>query len=260
MRAQYAAGAVSRLELEDAEQALQSQRAAHARLLQSRVETRLAIGLLRDGRTWPDADEPQALPTSLPAVEPGLPAQLLARRSDLRAAEMRLRGMLASHDANRLSFYPSISLTGSHGGSSESLARVLSDPTSALAAALTLPFLQANEMLLSTQISAAQYEEARLVFRQTLWRALSEVENALSARTQLAAQGVELEASLAAAATAERLYEARYRAGAASLRDWLDAPPAGGARARTEPLRPAGGPGVALLVLGGAPGSSRHAP
>jgi outer membrane protein TolC len=137
---------------------------------------------------------------------------------------------------------------------------VLSDPTSALAAALTLPFLQANEMLLSTQISAAQYEEARLVFRQTLWRALSEVENALSARTQLAAQGVELEASLAAAATAERLYEARYRAGAASLRDWLDAPPAGGARARTEPLRPAGGPGVALLVLGGAPGSSRHAP
>jgi outer membrane protein TolC len=192
-------------------------------LLQSRVETRLALGLLRDGRTWPSADEPQALPVSLPAIEAGLPAQQLARRPDLRAAEMRLRGMLASHDANRLSFYPSISLTGSYGGSSTSLSRVLADPAGALAAALALPFLQANQMRLSTQISEAQYEEARLDFRQTLWRALNEVESALSARTQLAAQAVELEASLEAASTAERLYEARYRAGAATLRAWLDA-------------------------------------
>jgi outer membrane protein TolC len=223
VRAQYNAGAVSRLEMEDAEQAVQSQRAAHTRLIQSRAESRLAMGLLRDGRPWPEADEPQSLPSGAPAVEAGAPAALLARRPDLRAGEMRLRSMLASNDASRLSFYPSMSLTGSYGGSSESLTRVLADPVSTLAAALSLPFLQVNQMRLSNRISEAQYEEARLSFRQTLRRALAEVESTLSARTQLAAQGAELEASLDAAVTAERLYEARYRAGAATLRVWLDA-------------------------------------
>lgn len=223
VRAQYNAGAVSRLEMEDAEQAVQSQRAARTRLIQSRVEARLAIGLLRDGRPWPEADEPQSLPRRTPAIEAGAPAALLARRPDQRAGELRLRSMLASNDASRLSFYPSISLTGSNGGSSESLARVLADPVSALAVALSLPFIQVNQMRLSNRISEAQYEQARLSFRQTLRRALAEVESALSARTQLAAQGEELEASLTAAVTAERLYEARYRAGGATLRAWLDA-------------------------------------
>jgi outer membrane protein TolC len=60
-------------------------------------------------------------------------------------------------------------------------------------------------------------------FRQTLYSALGDVENALSSRQQLAEQGLRLEETLQAARNAERLYEVRYRAGAATLKLWLDA-------------------------------------
>jgi outer membrane protein TolC len=75
----------------------------------------------------------------------------------------------------------------------------------------------------SARVSDAEYEQAALNFRQTLQEALLEVENALSARTTLATRGDQLEAALRAAQTGERLYEARYRAGATTLRTWLDA-------------------------------------
>ena len=60
-------------------------------------------------------------------------------------------------------------------------------------------------------------------FRQTLYTALGDVDNALSSRQQLAQQGLRLDETLQAARTAERLYEIRYRAGAATLSLWLDA-------------------------------------
>lgn len=223
VQSQYRAGAVSSLELAEAEQSVQAQRAALTQLTQTRVETRNAIALLRDGRPLPVAEEPLAVPAYLPPVEPGIPAELLSRRPDLRAAERRLRATLASGDATRLSYYPAIGLTGSAGSSSRELGNMLADPVGTLAASLSFPFLQANEMRLATDISEADFEQAVLDFRQTLRSALVDVENALSARTQFAIQGQQLEATLEAARTAERLYEARYRAGGASLREWLDA-------------------------------------
>ena len=60
-------------------------------------------------------------------------------------------------------------------------------------------------------------------FRQTLYQALTDVENALSARTQYAAEAVDLDASLTNARTVERLDEVRYRAGSIPLKTWLDA-------------------------------------
>lgn len=220
---QYRAGAVSSLEVSEAEQSLRSQRSELIRLQQSRIETRHAIALLRDGEVWPEADEPQALPVALPAVDEAIPATVLGRRPDLRAAESRLRSTLASGDVTRLSYYPGLALTASGGATSTALSDLLKNPVGTLTAMLTLPFLQANDMVLNRRITEAQYEAAALDFRQTLQTALYEVEDALSARTQLAAQSDELEAALRAAQTAERLYEARYRAGAATLRDWLDA-------------------------------------
>lgn len=71
-------------------------------------------------------------------------------------------------------------------------------------------------MKLNAELSKVRYQEAAVNFRQSLYQALSEVENALSARTQYAQQ-------LAAARDVERLYELRYRAGAATLKLWLDA-------------------------------------
>jgi outer membrane protein TolC len=78
-------------------------------------------------------------------------------------------------------------------------------------------------MQLNRQISEADYEKAVVTFRQTLYRALSEVENALSARIQFEAEEEFLKKSLYAATEVEKITEIRYRAGAIPLRLLLDA-------------------------------------
>ena len=227
VQTQYRAGAASGLEVAEAQQALASQQASQSALRQQAVEARTALALLLDsapGASGKPPVNPASLPTAaLPTLEAGLPASLLARRPDLRAAELRLRESFTRIDATRASYYPALSLTGSLGTSSTQLGNLLQNPVAALGLGVSLPFLQRSNMQLSIQVSETQYEEAVVNFRQTLYTALGDVDNALSSRQQLAQQAVLLEESLQAARTAERLYEARYRAGAAALKAWLDA-------------------------------------
>jgi NodT family efflux transporter outer membrane factor (OMF) lipoprotein len=220
---QAKAGSASSLEVAESAQSLQSQQANLRGLLQQRVEARSALDLLLNGETASEADELQLLPRGdPPPVDAGLPASLLGRRPDLRAAEMRLREKLADVDQTRLSFYPKFTLTGSVGATSTSLSQLLQNPVGALGGDLALPFLQYDQLQLNTGVSKANYEVAAIQFRQTLYQALTDVENALSARTQYAAETVDLEASLQNAQTVERLDEIRYRAGAIPLKTWLD--------------------------------------
>ena len=223
-RVRHDAGAVSGLDVIEAEQTLASLQATQSAIEQSRVETRNALAILLDSPPGIDLPDPQQLfAAPLPAVAAGLPAELLGRRPDLLAAELRLRGTLAAGDATRASYYPAITLTGTLGSSSTALASLLNNPVSVLGAGFTLPFLQWNEMQLSIKVAHADYEIAVTDFRQTLYAAMADVENALSARTQTARQSALLTRSLELARDAERRYEVRYRAGAVALKSWLDA-------------------------------------
>jgi NodT family efflux transporter outer membrane factor (OMF) lipoprotein len=220
----YRAGAVSALDLVQARQTLASQRAALEVLVLQRTQARNALAILFDQAPQNPVPEPQLLPDgTLPEVAAGLPASLIGHRPDLQAAELRLRESLADVDTTRTSFYPTFTLTGSLGGSSTGLLKVLQDPVAALGAGLTLPFVQWNTMSLNVKISETRYEEAVVNFRQALYTGLSEVENALSARTQYAAESTRLEEALALARSAEALLEIRYRAGSSSIQFWLDA-------------------------------------
>ena len=224
VRGQYRSGAVSGLEIAEAESTLASQRASLADLQKQRSETLNALSILSNTPPSQDVAIPARLPVAAPPdVHAGLPAELLGRRPDLRAAELRLRSTLANGDATRANYYPRLSLTGSLGRASSALANVLQNPIGTLGAGLILPFLQWNQMRLDGAIARNQYEEAVVNFRQSLYKAMAEVENALTARNSLTAQGAELQASLASAQRAEQIYEARYRAGAVALRPWLDA-------------------------------------
>ena len=221
---QYRAGQVSQLEVRQAAQNLESQKAAQAQLEQQRVEARNALTVLLDGQPWPVEREAQNLAGfELPGVAPGLPAQLLARRPDLRAAELRLRQSLKQIKVTATSYYPTFSLSGSVGGSSTDLADVLANPVASLGAGLSLPFLRLRQMQLNIESSDLAYQIAANQFRDTLYSALAEVDNALSAREKLAVQLAASQASYDHAVEIERLYEVRYRAGATDLRNWLDA-------------------------------------
>ncbi|KVN32190.1 RND transporter [Burkholderia stagnalis] len=223
VQSRHAAGAVSGLDVAQAEQNLSAQRAAQTQLIQQRTESRHALAILFDRPPQQLAAEPQALPGGpLPEVAAGLPANLLGRRPDLRAAEFRLRESLANVDATRTSFYPAFTLTGNVGTSSTSLERVLTNPVGTLGLGLALPFIQWNTMQLQIKVSKTQYEEAVVTFRQRLYGALAEVENALAARVQLEREAELRALSLAQAQRAETLAGTQFRAGATGVQPWLD--------------------------------------
>ena len=225
VRTQYRAGAVSGLDLTSAEQAVQSQKATLSQIEQQRVEARTALAVLLHMPVQQlSIQEPTRLPRiGLPSIAAGLPADLLARRPDLQAAELRLRKSLATKDATKASYYPSISLTGNLGSSSTSLSNLLQNPALTLGASLSLPFLQYNDMKKDFAISDLDYEKSILQYRQTLYQAFADVENALSARTELNQQVALQERNVQLAEKTERLTEVRYRNGAIALKNLLDA-------------------------------------
>lgn len=224
VKVQYQAGAVSGLDLTQAEQSVQSQKASLSQIQQSLVETRTAIAVLLHMPVQQlNIDEPQRLPRlALPSIAVGLPANILSRRPDLKAAELRLRESLATKDATTASYYPSISLTGNLGSSSTSLTQLLKNPALTLGASLSLPFLQYNDMKRNLAISQLDYEKAIVQYRQTLYKAFADVENALSARTELSQQVQLQQRSLELAEKVERLTQVRYRYGAVALKTLLD--------------------------------------
>lgn len=223
VQVRFDAGVASRLDLVQAEQALVAQRIEQAQLEQARVEARHAMAILFDESPQYRIAELARMPnTTLPEIGEGLPAELVSRRPDMRAAELRLRETLANVDQSRASFYPSLMLTGSLGSVSTTLASLLSNPVATLGAGLTLPFVQWNTKKLTIQVSETRYEEAVVGFRQSLYRSLGEVENALSARSQLAIQAGQYEQLKELSANAERLARVRYVAGKTGVQPWLD--------------------------------------
>lgn len=225
VEAQYKAGAVSGLERTQAQQAVQSQLATLSQLRQQIMETRTAIAvLLHQPVQQLNIVEPKYLPKiQLPKINAGLPADILARRPDLQAAELRLRKALASKDATKASYYPSISLTSSVGSSSTSLTQLLQNPALSLGANLSLPFLQYNDMHRNLEISELEYERTILNYRKTLYQAFADVENALSNRVEIDQQVKHQQKTLELAQKSSQLNEVRYKHGAVSLKNVLDA-------------------------------------
>lgn len=225
VRTQYKAGAVSGLDLTQAEQSVQSQKATLSQIDQQRVEARTALAvLLQIPVQQLNIQEPKRLPDiNLPNIAAGLPADILSRRPDLRASELRLRESLATKDATKASYYPSISLTGNLGSSSTSLTELVKNPALALGASLSLPFLQYNQMQKNLKISELDYEKAIVQYRQTLYQAFADVENALSNRTELDKQVAFQKRNLELAEKTEQLNQVRYKNGAVALKNVLDA-------------------------------------
>jgi len=222
VRARYAAGEVSGLDVAQAEQSMSAQRVARDQLGQQRAENRHALAILFDQPPEGAVVEPAVLPNRpLPVVSAGLPADLLGRRPDLRAAELRLREALAGVDIARTSFYPTFTLTGTAGTASTGLAGVLSNPAATLGLGVTLPFLEWNTMRLKLKVSQSEFEEAVVMFRKKLYAALAEVEDALSARMQLEREREERVLALALARRAQALARVRFESSTTDLQPWL---------------------------------------
>ncbi len=227
--AQRTYGALSTVEVAEADLAVETQVAAQSVLAQHLVEDEAALGLLTatDNSTgtpiWSDLNGPNLNGIKPPDVPAGLPASLVGRRPDVMAAEMRLRSSLALVDAAHAAFYPDLALTAGGGAASSSLSSLLNHPVGSMAAAVSLPFLDFPRHRQQSRTAAINHDIAILAFKTVVFQALSEVDNALSARRELQAQHGTLIKSLESAKTVERLVGVRYQAGSVALDILLDA-------------------------------------
>lgn len=121
----------------------------------------------------------QRLPLELSA---GVPAELLARRPDVRQAELTLAQCHYSKNIARAAFYPNLSLSGALGWTTGN-GNIALDPGSLIAnllASLTQPVFGRGVNKARAMTAEAQYKEAAYSFRQTILNAGVEVNNALT--------------------------------------------------------------------------------
>ena len=222
-QAHYHAGANGKLDVLQAEQSVNSQQATLEDLYRQRDENRNALIILLDQPPETALEQPVTLPDwALPAIPTHLPADVLAQRPDVKAAELRVRSSYATGENTRKSYYPTFSLTGALSTSSEQLHSALQNPTGSIGAGLTLPFIEWQTTRLNIAKQRVIYEQAVRNFRQTFYTALSEVENQLSARQHYLNAGTQLARSLSLAQQTETISAVRYQAGDIEMQSWLD--------------------------------------
>jgi multidrug efflux system outer membrane protein len=158
------------------------------------------------------------LDLSMPAVAPGLPAELLARRPDVAEAEAYLIAANANIKVARAEFFPTVALTAQ--GGMESLAMAGFAPPAgvfALTGGITQPIFEGGLLKGQLEYSKARYTELLKDYRKSIISALSNVEDGLAGVQQT---GDQVAAEAATVTTAQRAYEissVQYHAGTVDL-------------------------------------------
>lgn len=171
-------------------------------------------------RGLPLADQPS--PIDVPA---GLPSALLERRPDLMQAEAQLQAADAQVAAARALFFPRITLTGTSGLQSAGLTKLFVSGAGIWSgvAAATVPLFTAGRNQAQVDAATARRQQATVLYQQAVRQAFREVADALVAYAGARAAREAQVPLLTAARDARRLAELRYRGGAASYLEVLDA-------------------------------------
>ncbi len=231
MRRRYEVGATSRLDATQAEVLRDQARAELAVLEQQKARARNAMTLLVGAPSPPSPASDHPVPLS--AVErsfaigpvPGLPSSVLLDRPDVRAAEHRLKAAHADIGAARAAFFPRIALIGAAGRASSELDGLFGSGTQAwlFVPTLSLPLFDAGRNRATLRLAEARRNAAVADYERTIQRAFREVADALADRRWLARQQAVEEKIVATQNERVRLAQLRYRSGAASFLEVLEA-------------------------------------
>jgi len=112
----------------------------------------------------------------------GVPAQMLARRPDVKQAELSLRSAYSTVDIAKASFYPSLTISSASLGFATGGFSDFFKPANIAAnivAGLTEPLFSKKQLKGNLKIAQAQQEEALLTFQSTVLSAGQEVSDIL---------------------------------------------------------------------------------
>ena len=218
-------GVASRFELQQARSLVETALATLAAQQRQRAQDLNLLTLLVGTPVEPVPTGTTLATTELPDLPAGLPSDLLTSRPDIRAAEQQLIAANANIGAARANFFPRISLTGSVGSASTELSGLFKSGSYgwSFAPQAILPIFDygRNTAVLGSaragrDIAVAQYE-------RSVQQAFREVADALAGQSTFSEQLRAQRAVAEAEADRFNLADLRYRNGAASYLELLDA-------------------------------------
>ncbi len=226
-RQRFDQGAASALEVERLQTDLERTDAQNAPLKAEADDYRNQLAVLT-GRTPGALDADLAAPVAVPlppaSVPIDNPAELIARRPDIRSAERGLAAGTAAIGVQKAKLLPGVRFMGilGIGGTKPGDMFDPSNLTALLAPMLSWSFLDFGRQGAAVAQAEAQQGQAAETYRKTVLEALADAEGSLSrfghARTELAG----LARAEQSAGRAEVLNRQRFDAGTSSLIDQLD--------------------------------------
>jgi len=160
-----------------------------------------------------------------PEVPAGLPSSLLERRPDIREAEAQLMAMNAQIGVAKAAYFPAISLTGVGGVESIALSNLFTGPAGmwSFVGQLAQPLYTGGSLRGGVRLAQARQQQAALTYQQTIQQAFREVSDAFIAYAKDQEFRKQQELLTNSAQDASRLSDLRYRGGAASYLEVIDA-------------------------------------
>ncbi|MBR5522125.1 MAG: efflux transporter outer membrane subunit [Akkermansia sp.] len=158
-------------------------------------------------------------------VSAGIPADVLARRPDIRSKEQAMRSANAEVGVAIASYFPSISLTGTAGVASADLRHAIHGHRTGwgIGASLTGPLFQAGQLKANELAKRDAFLAAKADYENTVLSAMSEISTTLIQRTKLRDIMRKQEAAVAAYQESVKLSKARYTQGLSSYYEVLNA-------------------------------------
>ncbi len=161
----------------------------------------------------------------LPArpIEPGLPAELLIQRPDVRASWLRLEAARLRVGVARAQLFPQVTLSASAGTQAESIGGLSEAWYASLVGSLTQPIFTGGRIRADISEAEARMAEAAAAYGQTVLTAMREAETALREHEASLTRYQRLREELRTANASADLERRRVERGVGTYVSYLDA-------------------------------------
>jgi multidrug efflux system outer membrane protein len=215
--AKVQSGVSSNLDLAEQQAIVAQQESRLPGLLQQEKQARYSLAILL-GRA-PEGYDVRAQNLDglvSPAIQPGLPSEMLLRNPSVAQAEAQLYAAHANVDYARSLYFPSLGLTGSAGyGPVAALSNLFNPATFAwsIGASVLQTIFDGGRIHAQNDLAQAQQQELIANYRKTVFTAFQDVEVALDLVKSTTDQVRFIDVQTKASAEAFRISELQYREG-----------------------------------------------
>ena len=222
----YRSGQAGELDLQQAKTQYLATLATIPALQLTLAQTRNALAALL-GRPPGDLAELARGEPELPSVAPlaihGIPAQLMQRRPDVRAALWQVAAQSAQIGIAEADFYPAIALAGSIGFSGSTLSGTPNTGTLGVGPALRWNLFDHGRIANNVRVQDARLQQLIEQYQNTVLQAAREIDDAAITVVKTREQREVLSEAVKASRRALELAQSRYQEGYADFQRVLDA-------------------------------------